>query len=475
MLRGISRFSGAGIRLCDNRSKQEGARMTINGKGSDNFSRRKFLKGSAGLGAGAALGGMLPSLLAQADTPTLNMWWWGEQELPGLQAFVEDSVKNYSAASVKTMLQDTNVVISQFQTAAAAGKGPDVQYLWNGIYHMESVWLGYLQPLNGLVNDDVLNASRPTLLSHFGGKIYRMGWYPLPMIWCYNKNLFDQAGLDADNPPKTWDDFLAACDKLKAKGIAPIGGGIQDGYWGEWFFGHALAQNIDTTGEAIDLFTGARDFRDPKYHEHWVRLEELKKHGFLNADMSSLELYPGIDLIVAGKLAMGESIGSRVPADSKKTKGKIGTMVMPVYGKGKMAGKPILDTQGLGIGKDSKNPKAAAAFLEYLESLERLKVFWEKTGWIPANSSFDTSVITDEVVKAMWKNWGQSENIPYISNLVPGQFYDQALVPAAQQVVQGKITGEQAGELAFKVAKQWRDFNPDMVDNYKKWAKDLSA
>ena len=75
------------------------------------------------------------------------MWWWGEQELPGLQAFVDDSVKNYTAATVKTMLQDTAVVISQFQTAAAAGKAPDIQYLWNGIYHMESVWLGYLRPL----------------------------------------------------------------------------------------------------------------------------------------------------------------------------------------------------------------------------------------------------------------------------------------------------------------------------------------
>ena len=35
------------------------------------------------------------------------------------------------------------------------------------------------------------------------------------------------------------------------------------------------------------------------------RLEELKKQGFLNQDMSSPELYPGIDLIVAGKLGMG--------------------------------------------------------------------------------------------------------------------------------------------------------------------------
>jgi raffinose/stachyose/melibiose transport system substrate-binding protein len=450
--------------------------MTMKQDGPIGLSRRRFLKASAGIGAGAALGGLLPSLPARADTPTLNMWWWGEQELPGLQAFVDDSVKNYSAATVKAMLQDTAVVISQFQTAAAAGKAPDIQYLWNGIYHMESVWLGYLRPLNGLVKDDVLTASSPTLLSHFGGNTYRLGWYPLPMIWCYNKDLFEKAGLDADNPPKTWDEFLGACDKLKAKGIAPVGGGIQDGYWGEWYFGHALAQNIDSTGEAIDLFTGQRDFRDPKYHEHWSRLEDLKKHDFLNPDMSSLELYPGIDLIVAGKLAMGESIGGRVPADSKKTNGRIGTMVMPVYGKGKMAGKPILDAQGLGISTNSPDPKAAAAFLEYLQSPERLKVFFEKTGWIPANTTFDTSVITDPVVKTMWKNFGEApDNIPYISNVVPGQFYDQALLPAAQQIVQGKITGEQAGELAAKVAGEWRDFNPDMVENYKKWAKDLSA
>ncbi len=449
--------------------------MTMDKGASGGFSRRRFLKGTAGLGAGAVMGGLLPSLPARADTPTLNMWWWGEQELPGLQAFVNDSVKSYTAATVKTMLQDTNVVISQFQTAAAAGKAPDIQYLWNGIYHMESVWLGYLRPLNGLIKPEVLNASLSTLLSHYDGNVYRLGWYPLPMIWYYNKDLFEKAGLNADAPPKTWDDFLGACDKLKAKGIAPVGGGIQDGYWGEWYFGHALAQNIDSTGEAIGLFTGERDFRDPKYHEHWVRLEELKKHGFLNPDMSSLELYPGIDLIVAGKLAMGESIGSRLPADSKTTKGRIGCMVMPVYGKGRMAGKPILDSQGLGISTDSKDPKAAAAFLEYLNSPERLHVFWEKTGWIPANSNFDTSVIKDEAVKALWKGWGQSENIPYLSNLVPGQFYDQALLPAAQQVVQGKITGEQAGELAAKVAKEWRDFNPDMVDQYKKWAKDLSA
>ena len=225
--------------------------------------------------------------------------------------------------------------------------------------------------------------------------------------------------------------------------------------------------------KSIGLFTGERDFRDPKYHEHWVRLEELKKHGFLNPDMSSTELYPGIDLIVAGKVAMGYLIGARLPADSKATNGRIGTMVMPVYGKGKMAGKPIFDSQGLGISAEYQGSEGGRRLPRISAIAGAAEGAAEKTGWIPANTNFDTSVIRIRRCVDMWKRWGLSENIPYLSNLVPGQFYEQALLPTAQQVVEGKITGEQAGELAAKVAKEWRDFNPDMVENYKKWATDL--
>lgn len=439
------------------------------------LSRRDLLKTSAMLGAGPALSGLLPAFGAQAQDKTLDTWWWGEQELPGLQKFVDSSIAGYKEAVVKSMLQDTAVVISQFQTAAAAGKAPDIQYLWNGVYHMESVWLGYLKGLKGLVSDEVLTASNPTALSRFGGDIYRVGWYPLPMFWCYNKTLFEKAGLDPEAPPTTWDALLAACEKLKTAGIEPLGGGIQDGYWSEWYITHSLPQNLDTLGEAVELFIGAKDFRDPKYHEHWTKLAELKTRGYLNKDMSSLELYPGIDLVAAGKLAIGQSIGTRLPADSKATGGKIGYMTMPVFGKGKLAGVPVVDVQGLGISTNAEDPKAAAAFLEYLHSPERLKAFWDATGWIPSNKNFDVSVIADPSVRGLWENWGLKPNISNVTNLVPGQFYERAAIPTGQQIVQGSMTGEQAGELASNTAKEWREFNPDMVENYRKWALDLSA
>src|SRR5688572_14047767 len=123
------------------------------------LSRRRLMQATATLGAGALAGSAFPTWRARA-AEEMAMWWWGEQELPGLQGYVDEVVKNYSAATIKPMLQDTAVVISQFQTAAAAGNAPDIQFLWNGIYHMESVWLGYLQALDGLVKDDVLKASQ---------------------------------------------------------------------------------------------------------------------------------------------------------------------------------------------------------------------------------------------------------------------------------------------------------------------------
>ncbi len=448
--------------------------MTRNLITAPGFGRRKFLQGSAAALGGATMGSLLGPLRAEAQTPELTMWWWGEQELPGLQAFVDESIATYKDAKVTAMLQDTAVVISQFQTAAAAGKPPDIQYLWNGIYHMESVWFGYLKALNGLISEDTLRASNPTILSNFGGNTYRVGWYPLPMVWYYNKDLFEKAGLDPEAPPATWSDLLAACEKLKTAGIEPLGGGIQDGYWSEWYMSHAFVQTLDTIGEAVELFIGDKDFRDPRYHEHWVRLEELRNLGYLNKDMSSLELYPGIDLVVAGKLAMGQSIGTRLPADSTATNGRIGCMVMPVFGTGKLAGMPIVDMQGLGIAEGAKDPAAAAAFLEYLNTPDRLNAFHRTTGWIPSSSRFSSGQIENESVRAMWKAWGESPNITNVTNLMPGQFYEQAAIPTGQQVAAGALTGEQAGDLAAQVAQEWREFNPDLVENYQQWAVDLS-
>lgn len=405
------------------------------------------------------------------------MSWWGEQEAPGLENWLKESIALFEKETghkIISTLQDTTVVVSEFQTASAANNAPDIQFLWNGIYHMESVWLGYLEPLNDWIPEEVLKAADATSLSIFENKQYRVGWYAVPYMWAYNKEMFDRAGLNADQPPKTWDEFLNACDKLKTSGVIPIVGGLKDGPWGEWFLGHSLTQNLDSASEAIELFVGTRDWRDPIHWEPWGRLEELWKAGYLNDDLNSIDLYPGIDLFGTGKGAITLIAGPLIPKmQSILGAEKVGVMVMPVFGKGKMAGKPMADTQGLGISSQSKHKRVAADFLIFLNRPERVNALWEQVKQLPANTNWDGSVITDPVIKQIWQEWMHGDNVPYVSNLMPTLFWTDAMFVNSQKIVAGEYTGEQAGQNAYEVTQKWIAQNPDLVEKYKQWANDL--
>jgi raffinose/stachyose/melibiose transport system substrate-binding protein len=457
------------------------------GGNMDLLSRRKLLQMGAGAMAAAGVAPLLGSPFTAGaargqELPTgqnLDLWWWGEQEAPGLEGWLDESLRLYqerSGNTIESTLQDTSVVISEFQTASAAGAAPDLQFFWNGIYHMESVWFGYVEPLNGLLPADLLAASNATSLSVYQGNQYRVGWYAVPLLWVYNKALFDQAGLDADKPPATWDELMAACEALKTAGITPMSGGLKDGPWGEWYMGHATGQNLDSPADALNLFIGSLDWREPRYYEGWSRLADLWNAGYLNDDMNSIDLYPGIDLFSAGQAAMTQIVGPLVPnAQSQLGAENVGAMVMPVFGSGAMAGKPIFDTQGLGISSQSQNKEVAADFLAFLHSEERVNELWNQVQQFPTNADWDGSVVTDPTLRDIWQTWvNGEERVPYISNLMPTLFWTDAMFVNSQKIISGEFTGEQAGENAYQVTQKWREQNPDLLENYTTWAEDLA-
>jgi multiple sugar transport system substrate-binding protein len=341
---------------------------------------------------------------------------------------------------------------------------------------MESVWLGYLDPLEEFFSAEEIAATRPTKLSVYQGKTYRLGWYSAGPLYLYNKDMFDQAGLDGNTAPRTWDDLLHACDKLKTAGFTPIVGGLKDGPWGEWYMGHGLGQNLDTPADAINLFIGELDWREPRYYEHWSKLKELWDAGFINDDINSIDLYPGIDLFGAGKGAMTAIVTPILGKQISLMGGseKIGLMPFPVFGVGKMAGKPIADCQGLGISSQSENKDAAADFLRFVHEPERVEALWKLASAIPNDETFDTNLIEDPVTRELRSRWVEGDNVPYICNLMPGVFWTDAMFVNSQKVISGEFTGEQAGQNAYEVTQKWKEQNPDLVEKYSLWAKDLA-
>jgi len=457
------------------------------------LSRRNFLK-LGGLGLGAV--GLSPLLQSCASSATpaatsvvteapklppqnLKMWWWGEQEAPGLEKWLKDTIakfKEETGHSIEPTLQDTAVVISEFQTASAANDAPDMQFLWNAIYHMETAWLGYLEPLNNLLSEEEIWATNPTVLSVYQGDVYRTGWYSASLLMLYNKEIFDKAGLNADVPPKTWDEYMAACDKIKTAGYIPMSAGLKDGFWGDWYFTCVQPQNLNTPAEVVDLFIGKSSWLEPKNYEGWSRLEELWKAGFLNDDMNSIDLYPGVELFGAGKAATTMLVTPLISSQTTALGGseKAGAMVIPSFGTGAMAGKPIADCQGFGISSQSEHKEVAADFLRFMHTKERVEAIWHDSKALPVDDSFDPNIIDDPLLKEVWKTWvGNTDVIPYLGGLMPVLFWTDASFVNSQKVISGEWNGEQCGQNAQDVTNKWIEQNPDMVEKYTLWTKDL--
>lgn len=88
----------------------------------------------------------------------------------------------------------------------------------------------------------------------------------------YNKNLFKKAGLDPEKPPVTWDEFVAACEKLNAAGIQGLVSG-----WGEvWMIdcmASNLAFNIMGPDKVFATLRGEIPYADPD----WIKVFGLFK------------------------------------------------------------------------------------------------------------------------------------------------------------------------------------------------------
>ena len=167
---------------------------------------------------------------------TLSVWYWGEQEVPGYKAYMEEMVKRYEKKNpdikVEAVLQESDNLYTAFRTAEAAGEGPDIQYMWGGTQAMEDVWKGNVAPISDYISEEELSVIPKSALAqtNWNGKQWGIPAYGFTYGIAYDKEAMRTAGVDPENPFTTWDEFLECCEKLKSSGITPLGMGLKDGY-----------------------------------------------------------------------------------------------------------------------------------------------------------------------------------------------------------------------------------------------------
>ena len=451
--------------------------------GSQPLDRRNFLR-VLGIGAGlVAVPGLASACGSdQGDNSgnaggDLLVWYWGEQEAAGMKKWFEGMVGRYNssgtdkAGEAKAVLQESDTLYTAFRTAAEAEKGPDVQFFWGGTQSLEDVWMGNVAPLSDFVPDSFIqqldtDARRETF---WDGKQWGMPFYQIGTAWAYNKKMFAAAGLDPENPPATWDDFIAALGALKKSGVVPLGAGFKDAYLGGWLISYLGGQNFDSIDEAIAVFRGDADYAGPKYTEWLDRLKELIDRGFFNDDVLSLDLYQGQQLFESQKAAITNSVQPQIVGFERKLGADtVGVMRTPVYGTGELADFFPAPSQVLTITSFSPRKDRAAKFLEYLHEPDVMKSMYDACGAIAPDNRFDPAWLNTEADKTM-AEWKQTLPNFWYQYYYPFPFERDGVTPAVQQLFQPGGSVQKATEIMQAAIEKWKRQQPAQVEAYKQW------
>lgn len=118
---------------------------------------------------------------------------------------------------------------SSFLLAMAGGTAPDVFYVNFRKLHTY-IEQNFMQPLDEFVKEDpeVLERIHPTIrkVITVDGHVYAIPWFQCAMALYYRKDLFRDAGLDPNRPPRNWDEFYEYAKKLTIP---------EKGQWGFYF------------------------------------------------------------------------------------------------------------------------------------------------------------------------------------------------------------------------------------------------
>ena len=412
---------------------------------------------------------------AASEPVKLVVWWWGDQEAPGAQKWMDETIAKYQDANpnvqIEAVLQSTDSLVPAFKSAAAAKEGPDIQYFWGGVWTLEDAWAGSLVPLDDLIPADEMSHYINNFERSWDGKQWGIGWYLSGNPMVFNPDLFQQAGLDPQNPPETWDALKEACGKLNAIGVTPIAGGLKDGWFGGWLFSILARQPHDSEKDFMKASVGDAKFTDPQFSQWWSALSELKDAGCWNKDINSLDYQQGQDLFVQGKAAMifGNDTFLKGWADTIGWD-KMDVMRVPKFASGKLADTYIVTAQGWGITSWSKHPKESADFLMFMHTPDRLAAWFNDTGVFPADNRLDANLISQPILKKIFE-WDTTAAGPNLENFIPSMLDEQANFAGTQLLFSGDKTPDELGQLAEDVASKWREQNPDAISNFKTWVK----
>ncbi len=341
----------------------------------------------------------------------VGSWWTAGGEAEGLAGMFRIYKEKYPDVEIvnATVAGGAGSVFKGvLKTRLIGGDPPDTFQLHAGLevegYSPEQ----YLEPLDDLYAAEGLEQAFPADLlllldyqDHYWGvpvNIHRSN-----VLW-YNKALMEQGGVQ---PPTTFDEFFAACDALKAKGIAPFIMGTSGGWEATHVFEDVLAGTVGADNYR-GLWAGTVSWMDAGVTQ---ALENFKRMvSYANADHPALDWAGAAQYIVDGKGAMN------IMGDW--TDGFFTSKAFTDYGWTSPPGTKgifVALSDSFSLTKAAPNPENARNWLAVCGSLEGQEAFNPQKGSICARTDCDPALFNAYLQSAM-VDWAQDSIVPSLAH-----------------------------------------------------------
>jgi raffinose/stachyose/melibiose transport system substrate-binding protein len=292
----------------------------------------------------------------------------------------------------------------------------------------------------------------------YDGKQYGLPWNKVSLVAFYNKKMFSDLG---QQEPKTWTEFTALLDKIKAGGIDPILVGGKDG-WPMQQIVHTLEPSIvrgakpDFYGkDNANVMALTSKFTDPEWVEVFTKFKTLSQNFQKNALGLAYGQAPG--LFAQGKAAMMiDGTFSLTQINDAKPNFEVGTFMIPAtddeaknkIGYAKIGGAWF-------IANNSPNKEAALKYLEAFSQKDNYQLYIDTVNQFPV---MDGITMKDTLAQQINDQLSAKDAVDQFTNIQnSGSTYDLNLL---NELASSDLKPEEA-------AQKWQKNYEDSKANWK--------
>ena len=372
----------------------------------------------------------LAVLAAEPSGELVILQWQGGTDAEMWQKLESDFAAKHPGVTVRELVvTGQGDMRGPMRTALLGGEKVDIIINTWPAFRAELADAGILRPIDDLwasANlDAALDASWKELGSTNGvtyGVPYTYG--DRSAIW-YKKAQLAKAGVE---PPKTWDEFIASIDKLKAAGYAaPIA--MPAKYWahGEWF--ETLLLRTGGVEAAAKLAAHEIPWTDDVVKTTLKKYAELLAAGCCGTpeqmfagdwDYSADQIFTAD---ASNYLLIGMWMNSRARNDYKLTEGvDYSIFQFPSLGMGHDDTSSV-DAKEVSVTTNGANPAAADAFAVYMVSKEAADIL-ASYGYASPSKNADPSLL-GPVQQVATAAVAQSKVQFVLGDLLPGDLVDE--------------------------------------------------